>query len=370
MIPSDTSTKGFNVVRLAAYLFVFSLLVLCLIYFSSFFQPIMLAIMVWYLIFIFKDSASHLHYKGNRLPEWITTLLTFVLIILVIFGVVEMVTFNVEKIIQRFPAYVENSKQMLDSLQSIRGLENLQQRVIGRIEDFDYRPLLRDLLNGLSGLAGNIFLIIVYVGFLLVEEKFFKRKLELSFRHTTKATEVKRIVEQINEAVRKYVWVKTQMSLLTGLLSYVILLIFGVDFPLLWAFFIFLLNYIPYIGSLVATLFPAAFAVFQFQSFAMFFWIFISIQLVQFAIGNVLEPKVMGHTLNLSPLGVLFALTFWGVIWGVLGMILSVPITSILVIIASRVPRLRFIAIWLSESGELYEDLPLEEIGKEDGAGQ
>ena len=344
--------------RITSWLILFSLLVVCLIYFSSFLQPIMLAIMAWYFIYVFRDYAGRLHYKGRKLPEWVITILAFVFIILVTFGVVEIVNFNLEKIIQRFPVYVQSSKKMLDNIQAFPGFEDIQTRVISRIEEFDFRPLLTGLLNGLSGIAGNIFLIIVYVGFILVEEKLFARKLELSFNGEGKALRAKRIIDQINESVRTYVFVKTQMSLLTGFLSYIILILFDVDFPVLWAFLIFLLNYIPYIGSLVATIFPAAFAVFQFQSFAMFIWIFLAIQVVQFAIGNVLEPKVMGRTLNLSPLGVLLALTFWGVIWGILGMILSVPITSILVIIASRVPRLRFIAIWLSETGDLHQELP------------
>jgi predicted PurR-regulated permease PerM len=352
-----TARDKIGIERVTAWVILFSLVVVSLIYFSSFLQPLMLAIMVWYFIYVFRDYAGRMHYKERRLPEWVVTILAFVFIILVSFGIVEIVSFNLEKIIQRFPIYVEGSKRMLDSVESLPGLEDIQSRVITRIEEFDFRPLLTGLLNGLSGIAGNIFLIIIYVGFLLVEEKLFKKKLELSFNGGGKAGGVKKIIEQINESVRTYVFVKTQMSLLTGFLSYVILALFGVDFPVLWAFLIFLLNYIPYIGSLVATLFPAAFAVFQFQSFAMFIWIFLAIQVVQFAIGNILEPKVMGRTLNLSPLGVLLALTFWGIIWGILGMILSVPITSILVIIASRVPRLRFIAIWLSETG----DLPIED---------
>jgi len=128
---------------------------------------------------------------------------------------------------------------------------------------------------------------------------------------------------------------------------------FKVDFPVLWAFLIFLLNYIPYIGSFVATFLPAAFAMFQFQSFLMLFWVFVVIQAVQFLVGNVLEPKIMGRTLNLSPLGVMLALTFWGIIWGVLGMFLSVPITSVMLISFSRFESTRFIAVWLSETGDL-----------------
>jgi predicted PurR-regulated permease PerM len=172
-------------------------------------------------------------------------------------------------------------------------------------------------------------------------------------RETTGGMAILAILKEVNSAVRTYVVVKTQMSLLTGLISYFILIAFGIDFPILWAFLIFMFNYIPYLGSLIATLLPAIFSIFQFQSFSIFLWVFLAIELVQILVGNVIEPKVMGRTLNLSPLGVLLALAFWGIIWGVLGMIISVPITSIMVIIASRIPSLRFVAVWLSETGDI-----------------
>jgi predicted PurR-regulated permease PerM len=244
---------------------------------------------------------------------------------------------------------------MLESIQTIEGFEQVQQRMINKIEDFDFRPVISGLLNGISSFAGNITLIIIYVGFLIAEQKFFRKKLQLVIHESNKGSSYLNIIREVNQAVQKYVLVKTQMSLLVGLLTYFILLGFDVDFPVLWAFLTFLLNYIPYIGSLIATLLPAVFAIFQFQSLLIFVWIFLALQAVHVVVGNILEPKIMGRTLNLSPLGVLVALAFWGIIWGILGMIVSVPITSILVITASRIPSLRFLAIWLSETGELYK---------------
>jgi predicted PurR-regulated permease PerM len=245
---------------------------------------------------------------------------------------------------------------MLDSVQQFPGFELVQQRIVQRIESFDFNPILTGLLNGISGMAGNIFLIIIYVAFLLAEQSMFAKKIQQVLGDPGRIQAFDRILSQVNSAVRTYVYVKTLMSFLTGILSYFILLLFHVDFPVLWAFVIFLLNYVPYVGSLVATFLPAAFAVFQFQSFSIFIWIFLAIQVVQIFVGNVLEPKVMGKTLNLSPLGVLLALTFWGMIWGIMGMILSVPITSILVIIALRFPSTRFVAVLLSETGELPDN--------------
>src|SRR5690606_23703688 len=158
----------------------------------------------------------------------------------------------------------------------------------------------------------NIVLIIIYAGFLIAEQRTFKRKLTLVANNSERASQFFAILRKVNDAVQNYVVVKSQMSLLTGLLSYFILLLFNVDFPVLWAFLIFLLHFIPYIGSVVASLLPAAFAVFQFHSFSMFFWILLTVGTVQVVVGNVVEPRVMGRTLNLSPLGTLLALAFWG----------------------------------------------------------
>ena len=146
------------------------------------------------------------------------------------------------------------------------------------------------------------------------------------------------------------------MSLLTAVLSYIVMVLLGVDFPVLWAFIIFILNYIPYIGSLIASLLPGLFAIFQFASFWPFIYIFVAVEAVQILVGNYIEPKVMGKTLNLSPLVVVIALSFWGAIWGILGMILSVPIVSILIIICAQFPSTRPVAVMLSENGSI-EDL-------------
>ncbi|MBL7858369.1 MAG: AI-2E family transporter [Cyclobacteriaceae bacterium] len=341
--------------RIAAAAFVVALTMLCLVYFSSFLQPFILAIMVWYFIYELRAVGARIKIRGHQMPSWLLTVLAFTIIILITLGVIEIITYNLELIKQRSPDYILNIRSMLGSIQKIDGFEDIQQRIVERIESFDFNPILTGLLNGLSGIAGNIFLIIIYVFFLLAEQSLFARKVKLLLMSPERITSLQNVAGQVHSAVRTYVFVKTVMSFLTAVFSYIILLLFHVDFPVLWAFVIFLLNYIPYIGSLVATFLPAAFAVFQFQSFSIFIWVFLAIQVVQVIVGNVIEPKVMGKTLNLSPLGVLLALTFWGIIWGIIGMILSVPITSILVIIASRFESTRFLAIIFSETGELPE---------------
>ena len=147
--------------------------------------------------------------------------------------------------------------------------------------------------------------------------------------------------------------IKTFASFLTAFLAYWVLFFIGVNFPLLWAFIIFIFNFIPYVGSFMATLLPSVFAALQFNSFSYFFWVFLSVQAVQTLVANFIEPRIVGKSLNLSPLVVLIALTVWGTIWGVLGMIIAVPVTSILVIIMAQFPNTRKVAVLLSESGDI-----------------
>ena len=347
------SNPAFKVERVAAWFIILAITIFCLNYFSNFLQPLVIAVMIWYSVYQLKRLLSKIKIKGKSFPIWLLTIFAFVIILLIFVGIYELITLNLELIIKKSPDYADNFKVWIAGLQTLDGFSEIQERIVSRIQEFNAQPLLTGLLNSLTSIAGNTIVIIIYVSFLLAEEKFFYKKLHAFISDTDKQQKIDTVLAEITYAIRKYISVKTQMSLLTGLLSYVILLMFKVDFPVLWAFLIFLLNYIPYIGSLVATFLPAAFAMFQFQSFLMLFWVFVVIQAVQFLVGNVLEPKIMGRTLNLSPLGVMLALTFWGIIWGVLGMFLSVPITSVMLISFSRFESTRFIAVWLSETGDL-----------------
>lgn len=353
MASPEFNISEVRIERTAAWLFIVALVVVCLIYFATFFQPLVLAGMIWYFIYALRNYGRKVRIGKRQMPEWLLTTLAFVVIVLIIYVVIEIVMRNLELIIVRLPEYLANYTVLLESLRTYEPFAEIQERLIDRLEEFDFRPLLTGLLNGLSSLAGNIVMIIIYAGFLIAEQRTFRRKLTIITQGSDRASAFFGILSKVNDAVRTYVVIKSQMSLLTGLVSYGILLAFGVDFPVLWAFLIFLLNFIPYVGSVAATLLPAVFSVLQFQSFVISLWILITIAAVQIVVGNIVEPRVMGRTLNLSPLGTLLALAFWGLIWGILGMIISVPVTSILVIIASHIPTMRFLAVWLSETGNL-----------------
>lgn len=144
------------------------------------------------------------------------------------------------------------------------------------------------------------------------------------------------MVHQVNDKISRYLGVKFLTSLVTGLLVGAILAILGLDLALLFGLLAFLLNFIPSIGSIVATLLPLPVALLQFGP-GMHLVLAITLPgAVQFVIGNLIEPRIMGESLGLHPVVVLLSLLLWGYLWGVAGMLLAVPITAVMKIIFEK----------------------------------
>jgi predicted PurR-regulated permease PerM len=217
----------------------------------------------------------------------------------------------------------------------------------------NFGSILSSIFSTLTGLFGNAFTVLLYLVFILLEEPIFPKKLEAMYPDKEQFDHVNTLVNKIDHSIGNYIALKTLTSLLTGFLSYFALLFIGIDAPLFWAFLIFVLNFIPTIGSLIATIFPAMFAILQFGEFSPGFFVLAIVGAVQLIVGNLIEPRLMGNTLNISPLVVFLTLATWGVMWGITGMLLSVPITVILIIIMAEFPGTRPFAILLSQRGKL-----------------
>jgi AI-2 transport protein TqsA len=212
---------------------------------------------------------------------------------------------------------------------------------------------LATLINSVSGILGSGFLIIIYVVFIFAEESFFQPKLRAICRNDAQYNSLKKLLTRIGTTMTHYVGLKTLISLITGFASYFVLIFIGVKSPAFWAFLIFALNFIPNIGSMVATVFPAIFALLQFGTLWPAFLVMVLVGTVQVLVGNFLEPRLMGNQLNISPLVTILALSFWGVLWGITGMLLSVPITVMMVIVFSQFNATRPLAIILSKNGDI-----------------
>ena len=161
-----------------------------------------------------------------------------------------------------------------------------------------------------------------------------------------------KILARIHQDVHRYIFTKTLVNLIVATGTVLILLVFGVDFPLLTGVVAFFLAFIPNFGSVIAAAIPAIICILQFNTFGIAFLVIACLIVYQNFVGNFLEPKMMGSSLNLSPLVVLLSLIFWGWVWGVWGMVLAVPITSIIKIICEHVATLRPISVLMSTGGK------------------
>ncbi len=204
-------------------------------------------------------------------------------------------------------------------------------------------------LNAILGFLGNAFLILIFLLFMLVGAGQTEEKVRIAFPPHL-ADRITKAWRNIGIQVRQYLLTKTLVSFMTGGFTFLVVWIMGIDFPLIWAFLTFLLNFIPNIGSTVAVILPSLLSLLQFDNLLTPLLAFLLMTSIQMTIGNIVEPRMMGFSLNISPLIVLLSLIFWGWLWGAWGMILAVPLTATIKIIFENIETLRPFAVLISGS--------------------
>ncbi len=166
--------------------------------------------------------------------------------------------------------------------------------------------------------------------------------------------------------IRRYMGVRTLMSLLTGLLFWALTSLFGLPLAREWGVIAFTLNYIPFIGPLVATLFPTCLAVLEFEEWQAVFVVFASLNLIQAVVGSYVEPRVSGTALAMSPFLVLFSIFLWTFLWGLPGTFIGVPITVAVLAFCAQHPKTRWLAMLLGPPDEVEDAVKLG-AGREPG---
>ncbi len=216
-----------------------------------------------------------------------------------------------------------------------------------QLKKIDIGGILTSVISGLAGIFGNFILIMIYVVFLIPEIGDFRKRLKQAYT-LKKATTITNVIDDVFDDIKKYLLNKTLINFTHAVLAYIILIIFNVDFAIVWAFLIFFGSYIPNIGATVMTIIPFLSALLQYESFGIPLIILILLTVLAFTMGNIIEPKVFGNTLNLSPILIIFSLIFWGYLWGIVGMFLAVPIMSMIKIILSKFEGTKSISLMMS----------------------
>jgi AI-2 transport protein TqsA len=310
-------------------------------------QTVIIPLVIAVLLSFILQPVIRFLMKKLKFPR----LLAILLVILIIFGFFYLIGLFVYNSAQSF---VREYPNYLGKFQKI--FQDINQRYLGRLDlpddllgQIDWSDALRESIVSWSGsfvgFLGVLFIILIFLFFLFLENPLFKRKLKAAFPlHTSRRIGI--VMEHIIRQVSRYLSVKFFISALTGFLIWLSLTIIGVDFPLIWATLGFFLNFIPNIGSFIVSAVIILVSIIQFYpTLGGVAAVAASMIGLQVVVGSILDPKLQGDRLNLSPVVILFSLLFWGWLWGVVGAILSIPITATIKIILENVPNLKPVGV-------------------------
>ncbi|HBX37518.1 MAG TPA: AI-2E family transporter [Pseudohongiella sp.] len=324
------------------------------------FLPLVIAIVFWFLINFVANLVARIPVGRWHIPRPLCFLAAILIWVTVVTVIVQFVSGSLNDLGSVARVYEANLRDYWQSLPFTAQFPagGFTQVVT---EWLDISSMVTALALTFTGLAADSILIVIYVGFLLLEQGNFNNKLSALIGDPARERRVRRIINKVRGDIQKYMTIKMLTSAITGTLGYIILRVLGVNFPEVWGTLIFLLNFIPTVGSIIATIFPAMIALAQSTDDGLYLAVLVLMMIgaLQVTIGNIIEPRLMGTSLNLSPIVILFNLALWGYIWGIAGMFLCVPFLIITTIVLSHFPKTRPIAILLSSNGQI--DLPVDQ---------
>lgn len=350
MTPAEKTITGYT--KAIAYFlgFIsFALLVTILIMFSEILIPFTLAI---FLTFLFHPLVIYL--EKRKVPKWFSILLIFIFIsaLYYLFGML------IVSSLSTFPAKLEKYiPNITSTVQAILAPFNLTLTEAARLFEINIATLsaenilgelfqagiIQDVLNSITNMLGNFFIVLIFWIFMVMGKTKFEDRLRVAFAKNKEM--VDKNINTIDTQLQSYIIIKTILSLITGVVTTIILLIYQIDFAIVWGLLAFLLNYIPNIGSLIATIAPIIIGLLEYGLGLTTISMSILLLLNQNIIGNLVEPHYLGRTMDLSPVFVLLMLIFWGWVWGIVGMFLAVPIAASFKILCSNIEPLKPIAI-------------------------
>lgn len=316
--------------------------------------PIVIAIVVWYLIISITSAIGGVSLFGWYIPYPLALLVAIMLCCVIIYTIFHMLMSNISDIMAAVPLYQTRFEILTKKTLTVFGLENIP----GDLNMLSHDSIINfisGMAQTLTSLARSTGIICLYVLFLVLEYQSFDKKLASIIHDEKKLRRTQQVIKQISSKTQSYMRLKTLLSLSTAFFSYLVMYFVGVDFASFWAQLIFLLNFIPTVGSIIATILPSLLTILQFESWYPFFIVTITLVVIQFTMGNIIEPKLIGKSVNLSGLVIIISLALWAKIWGIAGMFLCVPIMVILNIILANFEKTRSIAIMLSSSGDVEE---------------
>ena len=263
----------------------------------------------------------------------IPRLFSYFIILLIVSGIGVMLAYviniSLNDFLTNLPTYEEKLKNTILNLLHFAqdsGIQIDKAKIMGALNFNSFFGFTTNIIGSIGTFLSKFLLVVIGVAFILAESKSFQTKLRVIFRNNAKKLEHFNL---FSFNIQKYFVVKSFTSFLTGFIITIVLTLFGVDYPVLWGVIAMLFNFVPVVGSIIASI-PAVLLTFMNLDINTTIWVIVLYVIINISISNILEPKLMGKELGLSPLVIFFSLIFWGYILGIVGMFLAVPITMTL----------------------------------------
>jgi AI-2 transport protein TqsA len=323
--------------------------------------PIVFSVLVVYVIVGTTRLVARIPGLGSRLPTSVQYSLALLVIATALWFTFWLVVANLAKVLELAPSYQESILATIQDLAARFGVESptwatLRGSVMAQVNP---QTLVASALALVTSTASVLVLGVLYVAFLLIEMSTADRKIARLSDDPKVVAQVQKVVSHINDRVGTYLALKTFVCVVTGLVSWIVMAGVGLELAAFFGVLVALMNYVPYIGSVLSVIIPGLFGLLQFGPTPDLVLLLVLLAGVQFLLGNVVDPYLMASSLNLSPLAIVASLAGWSALWGIPGAFLAVPLTACVAMVLAEFKGTRPIAVLLSKTGQLGDEADL-----------
>jgi len=317
---------------------------------KNIFMPLCVALLLY---FFFNGVVKRL--LKLKVPKVFVLIFLLIFIFIMFYFIGVLIYSGVSAFIDKFPAYSDKITVMIKNL-FVDQLKIPIADLNKYIENIDWAKnintsavtsIISRTFGSFAAFIGNLMLVLIFLMFMLAGRTALTGRITKAF-DPLRSDKIKFVINSIEDQVQHYLLIKTFVSVLTAIIGGIIIFAGRLDFVIFSSLLIFVLNYIPNFGSIIATLFPILIGFLKFGFSLRVVLVAIGLMVTQFVIGNIVEPMITGRSLNLSPIVILISLIFWGYVWGIVGMMLAVPLMSAIKIFFENIPDLKPISELIS----------------------
>ncbi|MFZ4622314.1 MAG: AI-2E family transporter [Bacteroidota bacterium] len=302
-----------------------------------------------FLSMLFSPIAEYLEHK--KLPSFVAVLLSIIITVAILSAVFMILYTSITAFVDQWTVHRQDFAELESAVRKSFGSAGHPLEGDKWIESPKIAGWLKTFASEAQTFFSELALSLLFLLFLMSGRNKLIKKIRIAFPEKI-SDQVHDVFRNIHREVMKYLKLKTIIGLSVGITTSIALMLFGIESAVIWGILGFLFYFIPNIGSIVSVGLPVLFTYVQTNSDSTTTWVLIVLIVIHTLIGNILEPKIMSKSVDLSPVVILFALIFWSFVWGIPGMFLSVPIMVIIKIVLEQVETLRPLGILMGDKDE------------------